>query len=175
MSMAVLKVRLLGDPCLRAKSKPVNAVGVVERMLIAAMFETMESHKGIGLAAPQVGINQQIFVVDTGKEAFAAINPKIVKAVGGDFMEEGCLSIPDLHVNVKRAKTIWVEFTDEHNRLVSAEISGLTAKVFQHESDHLNGKLIIDYLPPAQQKKVLAQIKGGVYMPSPKEKNDDAR
>ena len=175
MSTGLLKLRLLGDPCLRAKAKPVAAVGLVERMLIGAMFETMESHKGIGLAAPQVGINQQIFVVDTGKEAFAAINPKIVKAVGGDVMEEGCLSIPNLQVNVKRAKTIWVEFTDEHNRLVSAEISGLTAKVFQHEYDHLNGKLIIDYLPPALQKKVLEQIKDGVYIPLKSEKNNDAR
>src|SRR5882672_566002 len=113
-----LKVRTLGDPCLRAKSKPVKEIGPVERMLIAAMFETMEAHKGIGLAAPQVGVNEQIFVVDTGKDAFVVINPKILKASGSDVTEEGCLSIPEVHVNIKRAKTIDVEFMDEQGRLV---------------------------------------------------------
>ena len=157
-----LKVRLLGDPVLRAKSKPVKEVGAVERMLIAAMFETVEAHKGIGLAAPQVGVSEQIFVVNTDKEAFAAVNPKILKMTGGDEMEEGCLSIPGLQVNVKRANVIEVEFTDEYNRTVRAKLSGLTAKVFQHEHDHLQGKLIIDHLPAAEQKKVLKQIKDGI-------------
>ncbi len=150
-----LKVRVLGDPILRQKAKPVKIVGAVERMLIATMFETMEAHKGIGLAGPQVGIAEQIFVVDTGKEAFAVINPKILKSSGGEIMEEGCLSIPNVHVNVKRATAIEVEFTDEENHLVRAKLSGLTAKVFQHEFDHLQGKLIIDYLSPADQKKIL--------------------
>ncbi len=172
MAFGILKVRLLGDPCLRVKSKPVKEVGPIERMLINSLFDTMEAHKGIGLAAPQVGINEQIFVVDTGKEAFAVINPKILKSVGADIMEEGCLSIPDLHVNVKRAKSILVEFTDETNRKVSAQLSGLAAKVFQHESDHLNGRLIIDYLSSAELKKVMAQIKDGVYIADKKDKKD---
>jgi len=156
-----LKVRVLGDPCLQQRSKPVKSVGPVERMLIAAMFETMESHKGVGLAAPQVGINEQIFVVDTGKDVFAVVNPKILKASGSDEMEEGCLSIPNLQVNIKRAKAIEVEFTDENDRKVRAKLSGLTARVFQHENDHLLGKLIIDHLSPAEQKKALKFIKEG--------------
>ena len=77
-----LKIRLYGDPCLEIKSKAVKEVGPVERMLIAAMFETVIACKGVGLAAPQVGINEQIFVVDTGQEVFAAINPKIIKSAG---------------------------------------------------------------------------------------------
>ena len=158
----VLKVRIVGDPCLRAKSKPVKAIGPVERMLIAAMFETMQAHKGIGLAAPQVGVNEQIFVVDTGKDAFAVINPKILKMSGNEEMEEGCLSIPNVHVNIQRAKAIEVEFTDEHNQKVRAALKGLAARVFQHESDHLSGKLIIDYLPAAQQKKALKQMKEAI-------------
>ena len=151
-----LKVRLLGDPCLRAKSKSVKEVGPVERMLIAAMFETMEGHKGIGLAAPQVGINEQIFVIDTGKDAFAVINPKILKLSGSDEMEEGCLSIPNVHVKIKRAKVIDVEFMDENNQIVQARLSGMAAKVFQHESDHLQGKLIIDYLTTKEAKKAMS-------------------
>ena len=157
----VLKVRVVGDPCLRAKSKPVKEVGPVERMMIAAMFETLQAHKGIGLAAPQVGVNEQIFVIDTGKDAFAVINPKILQSSGSEAMEEGCLSIPNVHVSIKRAKAIEVEFTDEHNQKVRAALKGLAAKVFQHENDHLLGKLIIDYLPAAEQKKVLKQIKEG--------------
>jgi peptide deformylase len=157
-----LKIRLLGDPVLRQKAKPVKEVGPVERMLITAMFETMESHKGIGLAAPQVGVSEQIFIIDTGKEAFAVINPKILKSTGQDILEEGCLSIPNVHVNVKRAKVIDVEFMDEHNHIVWAKLSGMTAKVFQHESDHLAGKLIIDYLSPQEQSSILKQIKDGV-------------
>ena len=150
-----LKVRILGDPVLRQKAKPVKEVGPVERMLIAAMFETMASHKGIGLAAPQVGISEQIFVVDTGKDAFAVINPKILKGVGYEEMEEGCLSIPDIHVTIKRFKSIDVEFTDEHNQRVRAKLTGLAAKVFQHENDHLLGKLIVDYLPVAERKQII--------------------
>ena len=176
MVFGVLKIRLYGDPCLRAKSKPVKEVGAVERMLIAAMFETVNACKGVGLAAPQVGINEQIFVVNTGKEVFAVINPKILKCAGSEVMqegclsvpsqevmEEGCLSVPRVLVDVKRPKTVWVEFTDGENRHVQAKLSGLVARVFQHEYDHLQGKLILDYLQPKERQKVLAQMKDGSY------------
>src|ERR1700684_2485547 len=133
MHFGPLKIRFYGDPCLVTKSKSVKEVGPVERMLIAAMFETMEACRGVGLAAPQVGINEQIFVVDTGKAVFVAINPRIIKTAGSEVMEEGCLSIPRVLVDIKRAKTIWVEFTDEDNRQVRAQLNGLAAKVFQHE------------------------------------------
>ena len=159
-----LKIRLYGDSCLRVKSKPVKEVGPAERILIASMFDTMRAQKGIGLAAPQVGINEQIFVVDTGKDALAIINPKIIKFSGSEESEEGCLSIPNLHVNIKRAKELEVEFVDENNEIVRAKIAGLLAKVFQHESDHLNGKLIVDYLTPADRKAVLKEIKDGIYI-----------
>lgn len=163
MNLGVLKVRLYGDSCLRARSKEVQSVGPVERMLIAAMVETMHAHKGIGLAAPQVGVNERIFVVDTGKVAFVAINPKIIKATGREMMEEGCLSIPNLGVNIQRATAIDVQYMDENNQLIEAHLSGLPAKVFQHELDHLDGKLIVDYLASSVKEHVLAQIKNGVY------------
>ena len=163
MMFGPLKIRLYGDPCLEAKSKTVKEVGPVERMLISAMFETMEACRGVGLAAPQVGINEQIFVVDTGKEFFAAVNPRIIRSAGSEVMEEGCLSIPRVLVDVKRAKTVWVEFTDQDNRQVRAQLSGLTAKVFQHEHDHLHGKLILDYLPQKDRARITSQIKNGSY------------
>lgn len=159
MSFGPLKIRVYGAPCLREKSKPVKEVGAVERMLIAAMFETLDSHQGVGLAAPQVGINEQIFVVHVHDDVFAVINPKILKSAGSHVMEEGCLSLPQVLVNVKRPKTVWVEFTDDQNRRVEAEFDGLTARVFQHEYDHLRGKLIIDYLPPKERQKAIAQLK----------------
>ena len=159
MAFGTLKVRFYGDPCLETKSKAVKEVGPVERMLIAAMFETMIAYRGVGLAAPQVGINEQIFVVDTGEEVFAAINPKIIKTAGREVMEEGCLSVPRVLVDIKRAKTVWVEFIDQENRQVRAKLDGLAAKAFQHEYDHLQGKLILDYLSSKDRSKILSQMK----------------
>lgn len=161
MEFGPLKIRLYGDPCLEKKSKAVKEVGPVERMLIAAMFETMVACRGVGLAACQVGINEQIFVVDTGKEAFAAVNPKIIKTAGREVMEEGCLSIPRVLVDIKRAKTVWVEFTNEENAQVRARLNGLVARVFLHEFDHLQGKLILDYLAPKDRTRILSEMKKG--------------
>lgn len=120
-------------------------MGPSERFLISSMVETMRFHKGIGLAAPQIGLNEQIFVVDVGDGPIVVINPVITKKTGSDLMEEGCLSIPDVMVKVKRAEAIVVTYTDENNRRVQRTCSGLMAKVIQHETDHLNGKLIVDY------------------------------
>jgi len=173
MEFGPLKIRLYGDPCLETKSKAVKEVGPVERMLISAMFETMIACRGVGLAAPQVGINEQIFVVDTGKEVFAAINPKIIKTAGSEVMEEGCLSIPRVLVDIKRAKNVWVEFTDDKNRQVRAQLNGLAAKVFQHEYDHLQGKLILDYLSPKDRSKIVSQIKKGFLTAKALDDDDD--
>lgn len=153
MNGILLKIRTYGDACLRKKSKAVKEIGPSERFLITAMLETMRSHKGIGLAAPQVGLNEQIFVVDVGDGPFVVINPQITKKNGTNVMEEGCLSIPDVLIKVKRAEAITVEYTDEHNRRVERQCNGLLAKVIQHETDHLNGKLIIDYATLAEKNK----------------------
>jgi len=170
-----LKIRLYGDPCLETKSKPVKEVGPVERMLIAAMFETMVASRGVGLAAPQVGINEQIFVVDTGKEILTVVNPRIIKTAGSEVMEEGCLSIPRVLVDVKRAKTVWVEFTDGENRKVRGQLNGLLAKVFQHEYDHLQGKLILDYLSLKDRSRILALMKKGALTGKVLSDDDDNR
>lgn len=162
MSLGPLKIRIFGDPCLVAKSKAVKDVGPVERMLIASMFETVATYKGVGLAAPQVGINEQIFVIDTGKEAMVVINPKIIKTAGSDVMEEGCLSIPRVMVDVKRAKSVWVEFTDQQGRRIKGRLNGIVARIFQHEYDHLHGKLILDYLSAKDRTKVLNMMKKGL-------------
>ncbi len=161
MNTIGLRIRIYGDPCLRKKSKPVKEVGPSERFLINAMIDTMHAQKGIGLAAPQVGINEQIFVVDVGDGPFAVINPHIIKKFGSDVMEEGCLSIPEVLIKVKRAESIIVEYMDENNRKVERKCIGLLAKVVQHETDHLNGKLITDYATSEEKakfKKTIQQL-----------------
>src|SRR3990167_1175310 len=139
-----LKIRIYGDPCLRKKSKAVKKVGPGERLLIASMIETMHNSKGIGLAAPQVGVNEQIFVADVGEGPMAIINPRILKKSGREAMEEGCLSLPDVSVKIRRAKKIIVSFLNENNQKVQKPFGGLLARVILHETDHLRGKLIID-------------------------------
>ncbi len=157
-----LTIRLYGDPVLRKKAVSVTSVGPSERILIKAMWAAMYENKGVGLAAPQVGISQQIFVADVGQGPLAIINPKILKKIGSEKMEEGCLSIPGIKVNVKRPKEIVVQYTDEHNQKVETKLGELLARVFLHESDHLNGKLIIDYASLTQKallRKKLNDIK----------------
>jgi len=155
MQPTSLKIRLYGDPCLKKKSNPVKEVGPGERLLIESLLATMYAYKGIGLAAPQVGINQRIFVADTGEGPMAIINPKVLNKKGSQTMEEGCLSIPGVSVNVKRPKVIVVKFTDENNQQVTKEFSELMARVFLHESDHLDGKLILDYAKAKERKKLI--------------------
>lgn len=152
MSLIKLKVRLYGDPCLRRKSQTVDSVGPAERMLVNSMLQTMYAQKGVGLAAPQVGINWRIFVADIGEGSMVFINPRIVKKAGKAVMEEGCLSIPDVHIQVKRADQIWVQFVDENNHRHERSLEGLMARVVQHETDHLNGKMIVDYASSAEIK-----------------------
>lgn len=159
MPATKLKIRIYGDPCLRKKSLTVKEVGPAERMLIAAMVETMHESKGVGLAAPQVGINQQIFVFDVGDGPEAVINPRILKKWGSAVMEEGCLSIPGVLVNVKRPEEILVKYTDENNKTVQRECTELLARVFLHETDHLNGKLIVDYAGLGQKVQLREKLK----------------
>lgn len=159
MTTTKLKIRFYGDPCLRKKSSPVKNVGPGERLLIQAMMETMREHKGVGLAAPQVGINEQIFVADTGDGVRVFVNPKIIKKSGVASMEEGCLSIPGVVVHIKRPARITVHYLDENNKQVEQAFGDLMARVIQHEIDHLNGKLIVDYASLIQKRKLRGQLK----------------
>ena len=159
MTATKLKIRTYGDPCLRRKSKPLKAVGPIERLLIKSMVEALQEAKGVGLAAPQIGINQQIFVADVGEGPIAVVNPRITKKQGAEVMEEGCLSIPGVAVNVKRPKKIFVSYLNEENQRVEHAYNGLLARVIQHETDHLHGKLIIDYASLSQKIKLRIQLK----------------
>ena len=154
MIITKLKVRIYGDPILRQKASPVKEVGPAQRLLIASMIETMREHKGIGLAAPQVGISEQILVADIGEGPVVVVNPEILRRSSVmELKEEGCLSIPGILIKVKRPKTIMVRYRNEENKIIEREFSDLLARVILHETDHLKGKLIIDYASLFQQRK----------------------
>ncbi|TRZ93925.1 peptide deformylase [bacterium] len=140
-----LQIKLFGDPVLRKKAQAVREVSECQRDLLSKMVRLMYEQAGIGLAAPQVGINQSMIVIDIGDGLYKLVNPKIVKKEGTQIMQEGCLSVPGVCLNVKRAKRVEVEAVDEYGQPISLAANDLLARVLQHEIDHLHGKLIVDY------------------------------
>ncbi|MCX7926990.1 MAG: peptide deformylase [Candidatus Omnitrophica bacterium] len=140
-------IRVIGDPVLRTKAKELKTIEPEHIKLLSQMAQTMYAAKGIGLAAPQVGVNLRLIVVDCGSGLYKLINPVIIKRFGRQKVEEGCLSVPGCYVKVKRAKKIILKAQDEQGKLQTIEAEDLLACVFQHEIDHLDGKLILDYAP----------------------------
>jgi peptide deformylase len=154
--MAVLKIRQFGDPALRQTAAEVEKVTDVHRRLVEDMLETMRVAPGVGLAGPQVGVMERIFVWEVGDEFGAVINPKITWASDEHVeWEEGCLSLPGLYYALTRPGRVRVEGIDEHGAPVSIEADELLARVVQHEIDHLDGVLFIDHLPEEQRKEAL--------------------
>ena len=157
--MALLTVRLYGDPVLRQVATPVREITAEVKRIIADMTETMWHQVGIGLAAPQVGLPHRILVMDDGKGgAQALINPVIENRSGTIREEEGCLSLPGVFGVVERTKTITVRAMDADGKPVSLEATGLKARIVQHELDHLDGVLFIDRLPPVTRDRIKKKI-----------------
>ena len=142
--MAIRNIRIEGDPILRKKSKEIKIIDEKIIQLAQDMIETMRSAKGLGLAAPQVGILKRIIVLEGEDNPTIAINPKIIHFEGEITDIEGCLSIPGYSGYVKRAEKIVVEYIDENNNNIKREVSGYLARAFMHEIDHLDGILYID-------------------------------
>ncbi len=159
--MAVLSVRKYGDPVLRRRAKPVEAVTPAIRSVIADMVDTMYDEVGLGLAAPQIGVSLRLMVVadEEGREARALINPVITEQGGEITAEEGCLSIPGIFAPVKRAEWVRLEAQDPEGTPVAITARGLRARVLQHEMDHLNGVLFIDRLDPVTRDRIKRRIK----------------
>ncbi|HEX5815463.1 MAG TPA: peptide deformylase [Methylomirabilota bacterium] len=159
--MAVLSVRKYGDPVLRRRAKPVEAVTPEVKRIIADMIDTMYDEVGLGLAAPQVGISLRLMVVgdEDGREARALLNPVIAEQGGEIVAEEGCLSIPGVFAPVRRAEWVRLEAQDEQGRPVTTTARGLRARVFQHEMDHLDGVLFIDRLDPVTRDRIKRRIR----------------
>ena len=152
--MPVYPIRKYPDSILREKCRKVEKVGFLERKILAQMAETMYKAEGLGLAAPQVGINSQLIVVDVGEGLVKLVNPQVLSKEGKSVLEEGCLSLPGVTVKVKRAKKVRVEGWDEKGKRIEVEGKGLLAHTLQHEIDHLQGVLIIDYATPRLRGKL---------------------
>ena len=145
--MAILDIRKYPDPCLRNKCREIEVVDSEIRRLLDDMAMTMYSVNGVGLAAPQVGLDIKIIVIDIGQGLLKLVNPKIIKSEGVSVLEEGCLSIPDTYVKIKRKQKLVISALDNYGKSQLIRAEGLLAHAFGQEIDHLNGKLIIDYLP----------------------------
>ena len=159
MEKIELKIRKFGDLVLRKKSLPLKKVSFEQAEFLSRMAQLMYDDEGVGLAAPQVGLNQAMIVVDIGKGLYKLINPKIVKAQGAQVNQEGCLSVPGVCLKIRRANKVEVEALDETGEPVSIKAEGLLACVFQHEIDHLNGKLIVDYATLLEKIKIAKVLK----------------
>jgi peptide deformylase len=156
--VSILDIRVLGDPVLRKPTKPVTEFTDELRRLIADMFETMYAAEGIGLAAPQVGRSERLAVVDVEGKKYTLINPEIVSRNGAtDKAEEGCLSIPDIYGDVERPPEVTIRAFDENGNQYEASANALLGRCFQHEIDHLDGRLFIDYLSPLKRRAAMAK------------------
>jgi peptide deformylase len=153
----ILDIRVLGDPVLRKQTSEIPQVTTEIRTLIAEMFDTMYAAEGIGLAAPQVGRTERVCVMDVEGKKFAFVNPEIVEREGTIRGEEGCLSIPEIFGDVTRASRVVVRALDENGKEIEVEGTELLARCMQHEIDHLDGKLFIDYLSVLKRRAAMSK------------------
>ena len=147
------EIRVIGDPVLRTPATDVTDVDGALVHLCEEMFETMYEAPGIGLAAPQVGVQKRFFVYDHGEAAGVILNPQILESDGEWVFEEGCLSVPGLSWEVVRPKTVHLVGVDLDGNELSIEADELEARLFQHEIDHLDGVLLVDHLDDDQRRE----------------------
>ena len=159
--MTIRPILTVPDPVLKQVSKPIENVTDETRALMDDMLETMYAAPGIGLAATQVDIHRRFLVADITAEKnkpYVLINPKIIKKNGLEVTEEGCLSVPGYFDSVERADSICVSYLDRQGNQQEEEMGGLLAVCVQHEIDHLDGKLFVDYLSEAKRQKVRKKL-----------------
>ena len=159
--MAKLTILAFPDPRLRKKAVPVDVVDDELRTLVDDMFETMYAAPGIGLAATQVDVHRRLLVADVSSDKsdpHVFINPEILEKDGVTVTEEGCLSVPGYYEEVKRADHIRVRYLDREGRECEGEFEGLLAVCVQHEIDHLDGKLFVDYLSEAKRSRIRKKL-----------------
>jgi len=160
--MALLEILVYPDPRLRTRALPVESVDDEIRKLVDDMAETMYAAPGIGLAAIQVDVPKRVIVIDTSPERNdlkTLINPEIRKFSGAQEMEEGCLSVPGVYAPVTRADRIVVSALDRDGKSYEMEAEGLLAVCIQHEIDHLDGKVFVDYLSRIKQDRIRKRMK----------------
>jgi peptide deformylase len=159
--MALLQILEFPDPRLRNRAQPVAQVDAALRTLIDDMFETMYAAPGIGLAATQVNVPKRVLVLDLSErrnEPLALINPEILQRAGVEETEEGCLSVPGYFDKVTRAEQIRVRALDRDGKQIEFDAAGLLAVCIQHEIDHLDGKLFVDYLSELKRTRIRKKL-----------------
>jgi peptide deformylase len=159
--MTTLDILHFPDPRLRNVAQPVAQVDDTIRKLVDDMFETMYAAPGIGLAATQVNVDKRVIVIDVSEEKdqpLCLINPEILARDGVEEMEEGCLSVPGVFELVERADHIRIQALDRDGERIEMEVSDLLAVCIQHEIDHLDGKLFVDYLSPLKRARIRKKL-----------------
>ncbi len=159
--MAKLEILHFPDSRLRTRARPVDTVDDTLRRLVDDMFETMYAAPGIGLAATQVNVHKRVVVIDLSKEQNEPrvfINPEILERDGEEEMDEGCLSVPGIYERVKRAERIRVRALDRDGEPFELDADGLLAVCIQHEIDHLDGKLFVDYLSSLKRNRIRKKL-----------------
>ena len=162
--MALLEIKKLGCETLKATAEPVGTVSDGVRQLVDDMFETMYAAEGIGLAAPQVGVTDRVVVLDVGPsepgfEPRALINPRVVWTAGEVVGEEGCLSLPGIVGDVRRAAQVRIEALDQSGELQTMEFEGIASRAAQHEIDHLDGVLVIERFSAIRRNLLRNQLR----------------
>ena len=163
-------ITVYGDPLLRRKAKPIEKGHAGLEEIIDNMFETMHYSDGVGLAAPQTGMSIRIFVIDATQVADEEpelknfrkvfINPEIIERTGEEvIMNEGCLSLPEIREDIKRPDSVRIQYYDENFELNEDVFTGYAARIVQHEFDHLEGILFIDYLTPLRKRLIKSKLR----------------
>lgn len=168
--MSTLEILTFPDPRLRNHARPVEVVDDAIRRIVDDMFETMYAAPGIGLAAVQVGIAKRIVVIDVSEEhdsPLCLINPEILTREGVEEMEEGCLSVPGFYEPVTRAERVRVRALDRDGHPFELETDGLLAVCIQHEIDHLDGKLFVDYVSSLKRQRIRKKLEKEARNPRP--------
>ena len=166
--MAKLEIKIYPDSVLRKKARPVEKIGIDEQKLAYDMIETMRFAKGVGLAAPQIGVSKRIIVIEDAegdnKVVLTLINPKITQKKGKVKFCEGCLSLPGISSDVVRPESITVEAQNLDGDMLKINAEGLLARIIQHEIDHLDGIVFIDRISFLKRKKIIKQLGAKVCM-----------
>jgi peptide deformylase len=157
---------MFGDPVLRQPTSDLTEIDGALKQLAEDMLETMYAAPGVGLAAPQVGIQKRLFVYDAGDGPAVIINPRISEAAGEWTFEEGCLSLPGLSWPIVRPREILLEGLDLDGNVLAIEAEEYLARVYQHEVDHLDGVLLIERLDPDQRKQAMRTLRQMTFDPS---------
>ena len=176
--MAILDILHFPDTRLRNVAKPVAKVDDSVRKLIDDMFETMYQAPGIGLAAIQVNQPRRVIVVDISEERnqpLALVNPEILDRQGEEEMDEGCLSVPGVYEKVQRAERVRVRALDRDGKSFEMEVDGLLAVCIQHEIDHLDGKLFVDYLSNLKRQRIRKKLEKEARLSSASDKTQGRR